>query len=102
MTARRSRAVHVLHPQAIWDKVRGRQYPDPTTWLENCATMLRETIRATEAAEMEARAKSTRSKSPPENPAPARAGYSEPVIPSSSLEVGYLVGKRSSWVQTLW
>ncbi len=47
---------------AIWEKALGPEHPDVATSLENYAALLRETGRADEAAEMEARAKAIRAK----------------------------------------
>ena len=47
---------------AIKEKVLGPEHPSVATSLENYAALLRETGRADEAAEMEARAKAIRAK----------------------------------------
>ncbi len=58
----RSRAAVSLSSLAIWEAALGLDHPDVATSLENYAALLRETGRADEAAEMEARATAIRAK----------------------------------------
>ncbi len=46
----------------IWEKALGPEHPNVAQSLDNYAALLRETGRADEAAEMEARAKAIRAK----------------------------------------